>query len=353
MLRLDAPTRVGIIGVGGIGAAYATAIGNSTSLSLTAVCDRDQERAKSLAAEVDAQPFTAPADLAKSGTCDIVVVATPPSTHAAVTVTAVEAGLDVLCEKPFALDVASAWEMFDAADRNRRLLAMASKFRYVSDLDAARKLIKSGRIGRPVTVDVTFASRVDMSGRWNSDPAISGGGVLIDNGTHAVDIVRYLVGGIRRVSAMRGISNNRLNVEDTGVMLSETINGAVATIAVSWAMAPNTPSYVTVHGTAGTVEVGWSGSRSRSGIDGEWIPFGDGYSKFDALRANVENFAAARLGMEEMRISRADALASVTVIAATYRAINEGVWIEVDEPQITFEVGLTRGLVTPVSYQPG
>ncbi|HSJ70868.1 MAG TPA: Gfo/Idh/MocA family oxidoreductase [Acidimicrobiia bacterium] len=353
MLRLDTPTRVGIIGVGGIGAAYASAIGQSDSLSLTAVCDRDQDKVRSLAADVEAEPFSDCSELAESGACDIVVVATPPSTHAAVTVTAVEAGLDVLCEKPFALDVATAWEMFDAADRNRRLLAMASKFRYVSDLDAARKLIRSGRIGRPVTVDVTFASHVDMSGRWNSDPAISGGGVLIDNGTHAVDIVRYLVGGIRRVSAMRGITNSRLDVEDTGVMLSETIDGAVATVAVSWAMAPNSPSYVTVHGTDGTIEVGWAGSRSRSGVDGEWVPFGDGYAKLDALRLNVENFAAARLGKEEMRISRADALASVTVIAATYRAINEGAWIEVDEPQITFEVGLRRELVPPLTYQPG
>ena len=173
-----------------------------------------------------------------------------------------------------------------------------------------------------------------MSGRWNSNPAIAGGGVLIDNGTHAVDIVRYLVGPIERVSAMRGVSRTLMEVEDTGVLLAETADRVVATVMVSWSIAPNNPSYVTVHGTDGTIDVGWSGSWLRSQTRGEIIEFGEGYAKLDALRANVEDFARARNG-GRLRLSMADVLASVAVVTAAYDAIDSRTWIDVAEIAVT------------------
>lgn len=325
------PTRVGIIGVGGIGSAYIDAMEDSTVVDCVAVCDAVIDRALSAGSASGSAAFETVGGLLDSGMCDMVIVATPPSMHVEHAVAALGAGIDVLCEKPFALDMRGALEMFDTARRHGRLLAMASKFRYVDDLAVARDLIESGTIGDPIAVDVLFASHVDMAGRWNSVPAISGGGVLIDNGTHAVDIVRYLVGPIRRVSAMKGVSGSPLDVEDTGVMLTETQDHAIATITVSWSVAPHNPSYVTVQGTNGTIDIGWAGSRYRTnGYD--WVPFGTGYAKLAALRANVENVAAARRGHEPMRISTGSALASVAVIKAAYDAIETRAWVEVAEP---------------------
>lgn len=325
---MDSPTRVGIIGVGGIGTAYASAIGGSPTLSLTAICDTDSDRAAAVGSG-DAVVFDSVRDLAVSGTCDMVVIATPPATHAGIAAHMLRAGLDVLCEKPFSIELSDAIEMLDVALTEGRLLTMASKFRYVSDLCRARELIRAGRIGDPVTADVTFASSVDMANRWNSDPSVSGGGVLIDNGTHAVDVIRYLLGPIERVSAMRGISRSAMRVEDTGVVLAETVDRAVATITVSWLIAPLNPNFVTIHGTEGSLEIGWGSSQVREAGSADWVPFGTGYSKMDALRANVENFAATRRGVEELRISPADVLASVAVIASIYDAIETGQWRQV------------------------
>jgi predicted dehydrogenase len=325
-------TRIGIIGAGNIGSAYAHAINNSGMVTLTAVCDIDGDQAKSVANGSDAGVFSSVDALVASGLCDAVIVATPPATHEAVSIDCLVQGLDVLCEKPFTLDEQSARDMFDVASREGRLLAMASKFRYVSDIAQARELIQAGVIGDPTVVDVTFASPVDMTDRWNSVPEISGGGVLIDNGTHAVDIVRYLLGPIVRVSAMRGRTVGTNDVEDTAIILAETSPATIVNIQVSWSMAPHNEAYVIVRGTGGTIRIGWAESMYRRDGSDDWTSFGTGYSKMNALQANVEDFVARVEGRDSMRISPADVVASVTVIEGAYRAINSGQWIDIDTP---------------------
>ncbi|MEA3503329.1 MAG: hypothetical protein U9R47_11170, partial [Actinomycetota bacterium] len=97
--------------------------------------------------------------------------------------------------------------------------------------------------------------------------------------------------------------------------------------------APNNESFVVIHGTAGTIEIGWSRSMHRGVDGGDWVYFGHGYSKMEALRANVEDFAVACRGREVMRISTAEILASVAVIEGAYRAINSGQWIEIEQSE--------------------
>lgn len=319
---------VAIVGAGNIGAAYAGAIDASALLSCAAIIDVEPRRGQELAERVGAVALRDLDGLRESELCDFVLVCTPPSLHETHVVSALTAGLDVLCEKPFAIGLDSARRMFGVAEARGRMLAMASKFRYVDDLIRAKELIADGCIGEPVTAEVKFASAVDMSDRWNSVPAISGGGALIDNGTHAVDIIRYLLGPIRRVSAMSTSDGGGSSVEDTGVIIGETNGGAIATMSVSWAVAPVGGSYVAIHGTRGAIDVGWGGSRYRTGSD-EWVAFGSGYSKLDALRSNVENFGAARLGTEPMLNSVTDVLASVSVIGAAYQAIANRSWVEI------------------------
>jgi predicted dehydrogenase len=324
--------RVGIVGVGNIGTAYAMAIESSSVVQLTAVCDPDVKQRNAVAATTGAEAFSSHHDLARSGLCDAVIVCTPPSTHPQVVRDCLEAGIDVLCEKPFAIGVTDAAEMFRTAEQTDRLLAMASKFRYVPDVAKAAGLIRSGAIGDPTLIDVTFASTVDMSNRWNSVRSVSGGGVLIDNGTHAADVVRFLVGPIARVSAVQGRTASLDDVEDTAIMLAETECEAIATIHVSWSMPAHKRSFVVVNGTEGALKIGWTESVQRSGDAGEWTHFGPGYSKIDALRANVESFVSASVGVDEMRISQEDVMASVAVIDAAYEAIRTRQWVDVRKP---------------------
>jgi predicted dehydrogenase len=256
------------------------------------------------------------------------VICTPPATHAPIAATLLAAGVDVLCEKPLALDAGEAAAMLGAAARGRALLMMASKFRYVEDVIKAKSMIEGGLLGEVVLFENVFCGRVDMRSRWNAQRAIAGGGVLADNGTHSVDIARYLLGPIVAVQAQAGRSVQGLEVEDSALLQFRTAAGAMGSVQLSWSIAKQ-GDYLAVHGTEGALSVGWQASRYQQG-DKPWVAFGDGYQKVAAMRGQMRNFLDARAGRVRPIITAADALESVRVIEAGYRSLGVDKWVAVE-----------------------
>jgi len=323
------PLRIGLVGAGAIAQAYAQALRGSPLVEVAGVADVRLEIARALAEGLGCPAFDSHKKLADEARCEALIVCTPPSSHASICSDLLQRGLPVLCEKPFALDAASACSMLEEAERAGVLLAMASKFRYVEDVVRARSLVASGTLGEVVLFENTFTSRVDMSRRWNSNPAVSGGGVLIDNGTHSVDLVRYFLGPIEAVSCVEGKRIQGLPVEETVQLHARTAEGALATIDLSWSISKNHPSYLDLYGSLGMARVGWSESRYRPASSPEWIPFGGGYHKLAAFARQIENFVQAIRGLEPLRIGPEDALASVEVIEAAYESLRRDAWVAV------------------------
>lgn len=219
--------------------------------------------------------------------------------------------------------------MLTAAEENAVTLTMASKFRYVEDVVRARSIVESGVLGEIILLENTFASRVDMSMRWNAQADVSGGGVLIDNGTHSVDLVRFFLGPIAEVMAVEGKRAQALSVEDTAQLFLRGRDGARATIDLSWSIDKERPWYLEIYGSEGTIQVGWQSSRYRQRTSSDWVEFGKGYDKTQAMHDQVSNFARAIAGEEHLRINGIDALASVDVMEAAYRSLSHDDWIEV------------------------
>lgn len=175
-----------------------------------------------------------------------------------------------------------------------------------------------------------------MSSRWNSDPSISGGGVMIDNGTHSVDIARYLLGPLAEIQAVEGNRIQDLQVEDTVRMFARSEKGVMASIDLSWSLNKQQPYFASLYGADGTVLVGWQESKYRRNSDQDWIVFGEGYDKYKAFTAQLENFAGAIHGDEALTITPVDALASVAVIEVAYEALWRNTWMPIEQGGISY-----------------
>lgn len=326
--------KLGLVGAGAISRAYAAAIAESPRAKLVAVADTSSSAADAFAAETGATPFASHLDLARSETCDAVIVTTPPVTHERIVVDLVARGIPVLCEKPLSVDLPSAQRMEQAAQASGVLLSMASKFRFTADVIAARDMIRAGEIGRPLMLENVFTGVVDMTDRWNSDVSISGGGVLIDNGTHSVDIIRYLVGPIEEVLAIAAPRLQPVSVEDTVTLLARTKSGVQASVETSWSIHKDRSAFIGIYGTEGVIEVGWKGSRIRRQHGGVWEKFGNGYDKVASFRRQIEHFVGVIGGEAIELVEVADALASVAVIQSAYRSMASGKWERVGEADI-------------------
>jgi predicted dehydrogenase len=161
---------------------------------------------------------------------------------------------------------------------------------------------------------------------------VSGGGVLIDNGTHSVDLARYFLGPLAAVQAVEARRTQALAVEDTTRLSVRSAAGALASIDLSWSIDKEDEAYVRIYGTHGTVLVGWKQSRYRQSSSPNWVVFGQGYDKIRAVARQIMNFAAAIRGEESLLIGPEDALACVEVIEAAYAALRSNQWIAVGEP---------------------
>lgn len=316
----------GIVGAGAIAQAHAQAFDSTPLARLAGVADIRKDAAQAMAESAQCPSFTDYKAMAEAVDLDAVILCTPPITHPEIALYFIEQGVHVLCEKPFSIDIASAQRMYEASRQQGVLLTMASKFRYVDDVIKAKSIVQSGILGEIVLFENAFTARVDMSNRWNANPAISGGGVLIDNGTHSVDIMRYFLGPLAEVSVVEGKRIQGLAVEDTVRIFVKSTQGVMGNIDLSWSINKELDHFIRIYGSNGTVSIGWKESKYRQASSQDWIVFGEGYSKLKSFTQQLENFSRAILGEEALLITGADAIASVEVINAAYESLNRSNW---------------------------
>jgi predicted dehydrogenase len=186
--------RIAVVGCGRIAMAHLSAVAETPSLEIAVLCDADEANLSRAAATWsgltsqnmphDVQPslFTDYQHMLSASSVNAVVLCTPPVTHASIAVDLLERGVHVLCEKPLATSAADARRMIATAQSRDVHLTLASEFRFVQDVVKAQHLVHNGQLGEVLFFHCSFCQPIDMSGRWNADPAVSGGGVLMDNG---------------------------------------------------------------------------------------------------------------------------------------------------------------------------
>jgi len=329
---MDRRLRFAIVGAGSIAQSYAQVFEDLAVARLVAVADVRAEAARALADRFSCPSYTAYQTLAsKHARLDGVIICTPPNTHEEISLHFMQQKVNVLCEKPFALDPASARRMVQAAQKTGVKITMASKFRYVDDVVRARSIVMSGILGEVILFENAFTSRVDMANRWNSNPRVSGGGVLVDNGPHSVDIMRYFLGPLAEVQVVAGKPVQGLQVEDTVLIFTRSLGGVMGRIDLSWSINKELDSYVKIYGSRGTISIGWKESKYRQSSSPDWVVFGKGYDKIQAFRSQLTNFVRAINGEEPLLVGPEDALASVEVIETAKVALSQEHWLSVSK----------------------
>lgn len=339
--------KFGLIGAGAIAQTHAQAFESCNCSELVAVADVRLDAAQALAERLGCKSYSSYQDMAAGEKLDAVVICTPPISHPEISNFFAERGVHILCEKPLSIDVKSAKKMLTGAKKAGVLLTMASKFRYVDDVIRAKSIVTAGILGEVVLFENAFTSRADMSSRWNSDPKVSGGGVLIDNGTHSVDIMRYFLGPIAKVQAVEGKRVQGLAVDDTVRIFLESESGVVGNVDLSWSINKELDYYIRIYGSRGTISVGWKESKYRQSSSPDWVVFGKGYNKIQAFSSQLDNFAKAIKGEEALLITCEDALASVETIEAAYNSLGQNHWMDVVRTDINVETD-TRGIPVAV-----
>lgn len=310
--------RIGIVGCGGIARAHARGYAMLPNAHLAALYDTDRERAEAFARKHGGEPYASLEEMLSRAGLTAVSVCTPPAFHEEAACAALRAGVAVCCEKPLAHDAASAERMCACAEETGTLLVTAFKFRFFPNVLWAKTLLDAKRLGTVVSARVAFAGIIDMSEKWFSRKSVSGGGVMMDNGVHAVDLLRFLLGEVRSVRAVAAGRGVPLEVEDSAHIFMETASGAWGEAELSWAV-PQPRNFLEIHGTGGLLVLWKNGGRfcPATGEPEECEGTEDPVLA-DPFAAQLSWFLGCVEGRCAPRASAEDGLRAVQIIEAAY-----------------------------------
>ncbi len=229
--------RIGVIGTGGIGQIHLGYLPGIDRVEVTCVCDNREVVVKGVARETGAAPFTEWGELIRSGLCDAVLIATPHYFHAPIAIAAMKAGLHVLTEKPIAVRTSQADKMVATAKRKKLKLAVMFQRRTTALWKKAREIIDSGALGKLIRTCMMTSwyrtqSYYDASG-WRGTWSGEGGGVLVNQAPHELDLLVWLGGRPSAVLGKAITRGHKLEVEDVATAILTYPNGAVGTLYAS------------------------------------------------------------------------------------------------------------------------
>lgn len=234
--------RFGVIGTGGMGSGHCTSIPNIPDCTLTAVCDTDLKTRTAIAEKCNVPAFDNHTALLDSGLVDAVIIATPHYFHPPIAIEAFQKGIHVLSEKPLGVTVGSADAMLKAAKESGKKFGIMYQMRGERQNQAARAIIESGRIGKIYRTSLIMGwfrtQAYYNSGGWRATWDGEGGGVLINQSPHALDLFSWLGGLPSRITAQTRTSLHDIEVEDEAVALLEYPNGAHGYIYASTVETP-------------------------------------------------------------------------------------------------------------------
>jgi len=331
--------RFALVGCGRISGNHIRAIADhADACELVAVCDTDEARANDAARAARAEPYANYATMLQRDDIDVIAICTPSGLHPEHGIAAADAGKHVLTEKPMGISLKGCDDLIRACDRNRKQLFVVKQNRLNTTMQLLKRAIDKGRFGRihGVYVNVLWQrpqNYYDMAkwrGTWEFD-----GGAFMNQASHYVDSLHWLIGEVESVAAITGTLGRRIEAEDSGSAVLKFRNGVIGSINVSMLVYPkNFEGSVTIIGEKGTVKLGgiainkfekWEFAEydddDKIVFDSNYEPpnvYGFGHTTYyknviDVLQAKSEPETDGRSGRK-----------SVEIVLAIYKSAREG-----------------------------
>jgi predicted dehydrogenase len=250
-------TQVGIIGAGNISETHAGAALEIDGVEIAAVFGKNRDKAARLAQLYGGAVYEDLESFLEHKPLDVVMIGSPSALHAEQGMAAARCGLHVLVEKPIDITTSRADLLIDECNRARVKLGVCFQDRVAPDVIKLKQLVDAGRLGKPILV----SGRVKWyrppeyyrGSRWRGTYELDGGGALINQGVHTVDLLLLLMGDVVRVNAKTITALHHIEVEDTVVATLEFANGAIGTLEVGTSVYPGYPRRVELTGSEGTI----------------------------------------------------------------------------------------------------
>ena len=248
-----------LIGCGAIARLHAKAISNIQGAKLLAVYDYSYEYAQKFAQEHNCVAYRSLDEMLSQNDIKIVNICTPSGLHAEQIVKAAKAKKHIIVEKPMAITKDQLEQAISAVQENGVKLEVVSQLRFTPSIQKLKKAIDEGKLGRILFADFGMkyyrSQEYYNQGGWRGSWKMDGGGALMNQGIHGIDLLQYLIGGVKSVYAQCRTMARDIEVEDTANVLVEYENGAIGVIQGTTVAEPGYPRIIEITGTKGTVRV--------------------------------------------------------------------------------------------------
>src|SRR6266849_5840646 len=249
-------THIGLIGGGNITETHARAARAIRSVEISAIHGTNAEKIARLCREHGGTPYQDFDAFLQHHPLELVIIGSPSGLHAAQGIAAARHGLHVLTEKPIEISIARADALIEAAKQSKVQLGVIFQDRRKPHIRQLKNWIDQGLLGK-----ILFDARVKWyrppeyyaCSRWRGTHALDGGGALINQGVHTVDLLLWLLGDVVRVQARTSTLLHKIEAEDTAVAILEFANGAFGSLYATTAAFPGYPRRVEISGSEGTV----------------------------------------------------------------------------------------------------
>jgi predicted dehydrogenase len=248
---------IGLIGGGNITETHARAAHAIPGVEISAIHGTNAEKIASLSHEHGATPYQDFAAFLKHRPLDLVIIGSPSGLHATQGIAAARHGLHVLTEKPIEISTARADALIDAAKQSKVQLGVIFQDRMKPHIRQLKSWLDQGLLGKVLFVDARVKwyrpPEYYANSRWRGTLALDGGGALINQGVHTVDLLLWLLGDVVRVQARTATLLHKIEAEDTAAAILEFSSSALGILHATTAAYPGYPRRVEISGTEGTV----------------------------------------------------------------------------------------------------